>query len=55
MGLLCVGGTKNYLNDLGDQNKMAAKPIYGKNPSSLEPMSQWPWDLVSSIGDIDLS
>ena len=33
--------------------KMAAMPIYGKNlkkSSSPEPKSQWPWNLVCSIG-----
>ena len=32
--------------------KMAAMPIYGKNPSSPEPEGLWPWDLVCSIGDV---
>ena len=39
----------------GHMTKMATTPIYGKNPlisSSLEPKSQWPWDLVCSIGDV---
>ena len=38
--------------------KMAATPIYGKNPLNMSfsgtkrPMAgQWPWDLVCSIGD----
>ena len=35
-------------------NKMAATPIYGKNPlkSSPEPEGRWPWDLVCSMGDV---
>ena len=35
--------------------KMAAAPIYGKNPlksSSPEPEGRWPWDLVWNIGDV---
>ena len=40
---------------LGHMTKMAAMPIYGKNPlksSSPEPKGQWPCGLVCSIGDI---
>ena len=29
------GGTKVYINDPGHMTKMAAKPIYGKNPSKI--------------------
>ena len=38
----------------GHMTKMAAMPIYGKNPlkSSPEPEGQWPWDLVCSIRDV---
>ena len=35
------GGTKVYINGLGHMTKMAATPIYGKNPSkssSQEPV-----------------
>ena len=45
-------GNKMCLCGLGHQPKMAAMPIYGKNFSSLEPMSQWPLDLICSIWDI---
>ena len=43
------------INGPGHMTKMAATSIYGKNPfrsSSPEPESQWPWDLVCSIGDV---
>ena len=45
-------------NCYGHMTKMATKPIYGKNylnsviMSSLEPKSQWPWDLLCSIEDV---
>ena len=29
------GGTKVYINGLGHMTKMAATPIYGKNPSKI--------------------
>ena len=29
------GGTKVYINGQGHMTKMAAKPIYGKNPSKI--------------------
>ena len=29
------GGTKVYINGPGHMNKMAAMPIYGKNPSKI--------------------
>ena len=29
------GGTKVYINDPGHMTKMAATPIYGKNPSKI--------------------
>ena len=29
------GGTKVYINGPGHMNKMAATPIYGKNPSRI--------------------
>ena len=43
---------KIYTKCTGHLTKMATMPIYGKNPSSLEPKGQWPWDLVCSIGDV---
>ena len=30
-----VGGTKVYINGPGHMTKMAATPIYGKNPSKI--------------------
>ena len=30
-----VGGTKDYINGPGHMTKMAATPIYGKNPSKI--------------------
>ena len=32
---LWEGGTKVYINGLGHMTKMAATPIYGKNPSNI--------------------
>ena len=46
---------KIYTSCTGHMTKMASTPIYNKNPKiyfSLEPKSQWPWDLVCSIGDV---
>ena len=43
---------KIYSNVLGHMTNMAAMPMYGKNlkkSSSLEPIDQWPWNLVCSI------
>ena len=31
----CEGGTKVYVNGPGHMTKMAATPIYGKNPSKI--------------------
>ena len=39
---------KIYAKYFGHMTKMAAMPIYGKNP--LEGL--WYWDLVCSIGDV---
>ena len=47
-----MGERKFVQNGLGHMTKMAATPIYGKNPkrsSSPEPEGRWPWDLVCSI------
>ena len=45
---------KVYAKYFGHMTKMAATPIYGKNPlkSSLEPEGRCPWDLACSIGDV---
>ena len=46
---------KIYTSCTGHMTKMAATPIYGKNPlktSSPEPEGRWPWGLVCSIGDV---
>ena len=47
-------GTKVCSNGPGHMTKMAAMPIYGKNPlkSSPEPEGRLPQDLVCSIGDV---
>ena len=48
------GGTKVYINGPGHMTKMAATPIYGKNPSkssSPEPAGRFSRNLVCSIGD----
>ena len=48
-------GTKVCSNGHGHMTKMAARPIYGKNPlksSSPEPKGRWPRDLVCSIWDV---
>ena len=52
MELLWDGETKVCSNGPGHKTKMAAMPIYGKNPkksSSPEPKGQWPWNLVCII------
>ena len=44
------GGTEVCLNGPGHMTKTAAMTIYGKTlqkSSSLEPVSQLPWNLVS--------
>ena len=49
-----VGGTKFCSRHLGHVTKMAATPIYGKNPSkssSPEPAGRFSRNLVCSIGD----
>ena len=49
-----VGGTKFCSRHLGHMTKMAATPIYGKNPSkssSPEPAGRFSRNLVCSIGD----
>ena len=49
-----VGGTKVCSRHLGHMTKMAATPIYGKNPSKIyspEPAGRFPQNLVCSIGD----
>ena len=47
------GGTEVYLNDPGQLTKMAAMPIYGKNPSKIiffsgtsGPISEETWCLA---------
>ena len=48
------GGTKVYINGPGHVTKMAATPIYGKNPSKIyspEPAGRFSRNLVCSIGD----
>ena len=47
--------TKVCSNGCGHMTKMAATPIYGKNPlkySSPEPECRLPWDMVCSIGEV---
>ena len=49
-----VGGTNVCSRHLGLMTKMAATPIYGKNPSkssSPEPAGRFSRNLVCSIGD----
>ena len=49
-----VGGTKVCSRHLGHMTKMAATPIYGKNPSkssSPEPAGRFSRNLVCSNGD----
>ena len=48
-----VGGTNFCLRHLSHMTKMAATPIYGKNPSksSPEPAGGFPRNLVCSIED----
>ena len=49
-----VGGTKFCSRHLGHVTKMAAKPIYGQNPSkssSPEPAGRFSRNLVCSIRD----
>ena len=51
---LWIGGTKVCSRHPGHMTKMAATPIYGKNPSkpsSLELAGRFPRNLVCSIGD----
>ena len=46
---------KIYTNCTGHMTKMATTPIYDKNPLNIlfsGTTSQWPWDLVCSIGDV---
>ena len=48
------GGTKVCINGPGHMTKMAAMPIYGKNPSkpsSPEPEGRFPRNLVCIIED----
>ena len=50
----CVGGTIFCSRQLGHMTKMAATPIYGKNPSkssTSEPAGRFSRNLVCSIGD----
>ena len=37
-----VGGTKVCSRHLGHMTKMAARPIYGKNPSKIFSRTSWP-------------
>ena len=49
-----VGGTVVCSRHLGHMTKMAAKPIYGKNPlksSTPEPAGRFSRNLECSIGD----
>ena len=49
-----IGGTKFCSRHLGHMTKMAATPIYDKNPSkssSPEPAGRFSRNLVCSIGD----
>ena len=47
-----VGGTKFCSRHLGHMTKMAAMPIYGKNPSKIFfSRTRFPRNLVCSIGD----
>ena len=52
-----VGGTKVWSRHLGHMTKMAATPIYGKNPSksSPKPAGRFARTLVCSIRDSSLS
>ena len=48
-------GMKIYTNELGHMAKMATMPIYSKKNNLLkssppEPIEQWPWNLVCSMG-----
>ena len=47
------GGTKVHINGPGHMTKMAATPIYGKNPSKSlpEPAGRFSRNLECSIGD----
>ena len=48
------GGTKVYINGPGHMTKMAATPIYGKNPSKIffsRTGGRFLQNLVCSIGD----
>ena len=43
---------KMHAKYFGHMTKMAATPIYGKNPLKIFSRTRWPWDLVCSIGDV---
>ena len=42
-------GTKSYINDLGHMTKMAATPIYEKNPLEIF-FSGTDWPILLNIG-----
>ena len=42
-------GTKSYINDLGHMTKMAATPIYEKNPLEIF-FSGTDWPILSNLG-----
>ena len=46
--LIVMGGTKIYSNDLGHMTKMAAMPIYDKNPSKI--FSETSWLMTFDLG-----
>ena len=49
-----AGGTEFCSQHVGHRTKMAATPMYGKNPSKSstpEPVDRFPRNLVCSIGD----
>ena len=43
------GGTKVYINGPGHMTKMAAMPIYGKNPSKIF-FSRTGWPIFTKLG-----
>ena len=43
------GGTKVYINGPGHMTKMAATPIYGKNPSKVF-FSRTGWPIFTKLG-----